>query len=214
MQNQCTVPFKVYFQSRISRFRLNNPTYTQFVQFLQNSYNIGHYPKSRLQYQDNEGDNIDITSQFEWKEMFEGLKNEKTIKIYVKDGDGNYYEDGPEPVLAHAKPVENKHVPAEILLPQIPIQTNADPTPVVVEYAPVTPDPVSVLPVELPSVPTPVVPLGSPQPAKWEQELIMLHDIGFFNDELLIDYLENQCQGSVERTVKLILCLQSNDINV
>jgi len=38
------------------------------------------------------------------------------------------------------------------------------------------------------------------QPTKWAAELAILHDIGYFDDELLITYLE-RTKGSVEQTV-------------
>jgi len=91
------------------------PSYEQFVEFMQKLYAPLYHPELRLQYTDSEGDKIDVTSQLEWHEMFEELKNEKIIKIHVNEGKGPYFKDGPEPVPLYAytdetekKPVDNK----------------------------------------------------------------------------------------------------------
>jgi len=90
------------------------PSYEQFVEFMQKLYAPLYHPELRLQYTDSEGDKIDVTSQLEWHEMFEELKNEKIIKIHVNEGKGPYFKDGPEPVPLYAytdvvekKPVDN-----------------------------------------------------------------------------------------------------------
>jgi len=117
MESNNTVSFKIFFQNsdNIRRFRMETrPSYEQFVEFMQKLYSPLYHPELRLQYTDSEGDKIDVTSQLEWHEMFEELKNEKIIKIHVNEGKGPYFKDGPEPVPLYAytdvvekKPVDN-----------------------------------------------------------------------------------------------------------
>jgi len=72
---------------------------------------------------------------------------------------------------------------------------------------PVVPLPNPQEPPKPPSEPTPPVEVVPPventppkQPTKWAAELEVLHDIGYFDDELLITFLE-RTKGSVEQTV-------------
>lgn len=78
------------------------PSYEEFVTFMVKLYSPVYHPELRLQYVDSEGDNIDVTSQLEWEEMFKELSDEKIFKIKVVEGSGKYFKDGPEPVVAYA----------------------------------------------------------------------------------------------------------------
>jgi tetratricopeptide (TPR) repeat protein len=112
MQNT-SVSFKIFFQdnANIRRFRMDyRPTYEEFVAFMVKLYAPVYHPELRLQYVDSEGDNIDVTSQLEWEEMFKELRNEKIYKIKVVEGTRQYFKDGPEPVPVYAydDPIQKK----------------------------------------------------------------------------------------------------------
>jgi tetratricopeptide (TPR) repeat protein len=125
-----TVSFKIFFQNNdnIRRFRMEKrPTYEEFVAFMEKLYAPVYHPELRLQYVDSEGDNIDVTSQLEWEEMFKELSNEKIIKIQVVEGNGNYFKDGPEPVPlflyddpVQKKPIQNEDENLSVLRSRVP----------------------------------------------------------------------------------------------
>jgi len=76
--------------------------------------------------------------------------------------------------------------------------------------SPKQPEPVSVItdhePIYVPCLPFPTVPVSYSNPIfqKWEAELLVLHDVGYFDDDLLVEYLE-RTKGSVEQTVLALL---------
>jgi hypothetical protein len=106
--------FKIIFSAdNIRRFRTESvPDFEKFVRLLSTQYPLYFHPELRIQYVDTENDKIDITSELEWREMFEELKNEKIIKIYIVDGPvrGGYFKDGPpsESLYFYEKPVNNQ----------------------------------------------------------------------------------------------------------
>jgi tetratricopeptide (TPR) repeat protein len=117
MENQ-TLSFKIFFQNsdNIRRFRMETrPTYQQFVEFLLKLYSPLYHPELRLQYTDSEDDKIFVTSQIEWEEMFEELKDDKIIKLSLVEGQKPYFKDGPEPtcVRAYDDPIGKKPIALE-----------------------------------------------------------------------------------------------------
>jgi len=89
--------FKIYFDDnnirRIST-ELEYPTYEQFQELLQSLYPTNYHPELFIRWRDEDGDSIIVSSQPEWEEMFSSIK-ERPIKLYVTEGQGPYFKDGP-----------------------------------------------------------------------------------------------------------------------
>jgi len=90
--------FKIYFSAdNIRRFRTTTrPNYDTFVSMLSNHYGKSYHPELRIQYTDSEGDRIDVNTELEWNEMFDQLRGESVIKIYISErANPKYFKDGP-----------------------------------------------------------------------------------------------------------------------
>lgn len=106
--------FKIYFSNEnIRRFRTTDrPSFEEFVNTLCKHYPANFHPELRVQYIDAEGDRIDVTTELEWKEMFDQLSDPNNIKIYISEGaNPKYFKDGPPPQqLYFHNPLENTKV--------------------------------------------------------------------------------------------------------
>jgi len=108
--------FKVYFSSENIR-RFNTPSRLSFEDFI--SLLTKHYPAYynptaiRIQYMDNEGDRIEVTSELEWTEMFSQLQGQHPIKLYIFEkptaNKNNNSQDVP-PCIPPA-PIQNFPIP-------------------------------------------------------------------------------------------------------
>jgi len=75
--------FKIYFSpSDVRRFSTSRAGYQDFVHKLQSLYPIELAGQFTLRYVDKDGDNINVTSELEWQEMFREQTKEP-IKISV-----------------------------------------------------------------------------------------------------------------------------------
>jgi len=81
------ISFKVYFsEDNIRRFHCSSvPSWTDFMTLLSQKFSSFFQPQGhKIQYMDNEGDKIQVSSQFEWEEMFRQFsESQKLFKIYV-----------------------------------------------------------------------------------------------------------------------------------
>jgi len=81
------ISFKVYFsEDNIRRFHCPSvPSWTDFMTLLSQNFSSFFQPQGhKIQYMDNEGDKIQVSSQFEWEEMFRQFsESQKLYKIYV-----------------------------------------------------------------------------------------------------------------------------------
>jgi len=132
-----------------------------------------------------------------YTEPIQHLKNRKRPRVPepVKEQE-NVKE--PEPVKAPEPILEPVKVPEPVPEPvKVP-----EPVPEPVKAPEPVPEPVKV-PEPLPVAPVSVI---NPENQKWEAELLILHDVGYFDDDLLVAYLEST-KGSVEQTVLALLDL-------
>jgi len=119
MENSITVKtesFKLYFgQNDIRRVSLRCEQLADVVEQLHKLYSSDqlYHPELRIQYEDDEGDKITVSTQREWEEMFNTIK-EKPFKLYITEGalQGKYFKDGPAPELLHAY-TKSKEEPTE-----------------------------------------------------------------------------------------------------
>eukprot|EP01089_Gocevia_fonbrunei_P017008 TRINITY_DN540_c0_g1_i6.p1 TRINITY_DN540_c0_g1~~TRINITY_DN540_c0_g1_i6.p1 ORF type:complete len:430 (+),score=111.94 TRINITY_DN540_c0_g1_i6:50-1291(+) len=93
--------FKLYFgeNNEIRRVSLYSPTFSDVVKQLHDLYAKDglYHPELRVQYMDDEGDKITVNSQCEWEEMFNNVGTTRPIKLYITEGTGIYFKDGPAP---------------------------------------------------------------------------------------------------------------------
>jgi len=138
-----------------------------------------------------------------YTEPIQHLKNRKRPRVPepVKEPETEPVK-APEPVPEPVKVPEP--VPEPVKVPE--------PVPEPVKVPEPVPEPVKVPepvpePIKAPE-PVPVAPVSviNPENQKWETELLILHDVGYFDDDLLVAYLEST-KGSVEQTVLALLDL-------
>jgi len=83
------ISFKIYFsEDNIRRFNSPSiPTWEDFTALLLQNFSTYYHPQThKVQYVDNEGDKIQVSSQFEWEEMFNQLsKSQNLFKIYISE---------------------------------------------------------------------------------------------------------------------------------
>jgi len=83
------ISFKVYFsEDNIRRFNIASiPTWEGITSLLSQNFSTYFQPQThRVQYVDNEGDKIQVSSQFEWEEMFNQFDKSQTLfKIYISE---------------------------------------------------------------------------------------------------------------------------------
>jgi len=101
--------FKLFFgDTNIRRIRVdnNNPTYNEFTCFLQSLFPENYHPELFIKWQDEEGDQITVSSQAEWEHLLQSVQVQP-IKLYIAEGIQPYFKDGPlaEPQYFY---VENK----------------------------------------------------------------------------------------------------------
>jgi len=90
--------YKIYFgKEDIRRITLDAPSWDDLVQKLQHLYPSIYHPELCLQYVDDEGDKITVSSQKEYQTMVEVLQGQPLIKLYIKEGVQPYFKDGPPP---------------------------------------------------------------------------------------------------------------------
>jgi len=114
----------------------------------------------------------------------------------------------PEPVPEPVKVPEPVPEPVKVPEPVPEPVKVPEPVPEPVKVPESVPEPVKVpepVPVPL-SIPVAPVSVINPDFQKWEAELLILHDVGYFDDDLLVAYLEST-KGSVEQTVLALLDL-------
>jgi len=94
--------FKVYFNGEVRRFQLPvNISFYDFLLTLEREIfngNPDYHRELYLQYQDQEGDRITITSAAEWEEALRILSTENLKKFHIVEGAGVYFKDSPPPV--------------------------------------------------------------------------------------------------------------------
>eukprot|EP01129_Flabellula_baltica_P005634 TRINITY_DN204_c0_g1_i1.p1 TRINITY_DN204_c0_g1~~TRINITY_DN204_c0_g1_i1.p1 ORF type:complete len:379 (+),score=123.95 TRINITY_DN204_c0_g1_i1:51-1187(+) len=103
IQTKQMTSFKIYFsEENIRRIRLPEvPSYEKFMNLLQESYPANFHIELSVKYIDEDGDKISVDSQMEWEEMIDAHTGESHIKLYVEEGEGAYFKDGP-----HAEPLK------------------------------------------------------------------------------------------------------------
>jgi len=106
-----SISFKLFFgDSNIRRIRVENksPSYAEFTSLLQKLYPENYHPELFVKWQDEEGDQITVSSQPEWEHLLQTVK-EQPIKLYITEGLSPYFKDGP-PALPQYFYEENKEV--------------------------------------------------------------------------------------------------------
>jgi len=97
--------FKIFLnnEEEIRRFTIDSvPTWDQFVQKLQQVFHDAFHPELRVQYDDQEGDRITITTEIEWKEAMNYMGSSPVIKLFIKEPPNPiYFKDGPPPSLQY-----------------------------------------------------------------------------------------------------------------
>ena len=93
--------FKIYYQEEVRRFSLDKtPTWFEFWELLHNEIfgkKQEFHKELYLEYTDNEGDNITVSSASEYDEMVKQF-GETLIKVKIVEGRGSYFKDGPPAV--------------------------------------------------------------------------------------------------------------------
>jgi len=92
-----TTSFKFIFsEDNIRRISIPsvNPSYEEIVQLLEKTYEGNYHPELYLRWLDEDGDKVIVSSQQEWEHMMQSVQ-ERPIKLYVTEGRGNYFKDGP-----------------------------------------------------------------------------------------------------------------------
>jgi len=69
------------------------------VRLMTNLYPTAYHPEMKLQYVDTDGDKCTITSELEWTEMKQEVLHQSVFRIWVSEGTGAYFKDGPAPEL-------------------------------------------------------------------------------------------------------------------
>lgn len=91
--------FKLFFNDQdIRRITLDVADWDTFTEELVKLYPTQFHPELKVQYKDEEGDLITISTQKEWSFMLESIP-EPVKKLYISEGknSGQYFKDGPPP---------------------------------------------------------------------------------------------------------------------
>jgi len=108
--------FKIFFPDEsIRRFRCENfPSFDAFVCLLSSLYPTAYHPEMKLQYQDSDGDKCTLSTEIEWTEMRQEISQQGVVKIWVAEGSGTYFKDGPPPelVTVYSDPTNPKPEPS------------------------------------------------------------------------------------------------------
>jgi len=89
--------FKIFFdENNIRRIRVESasPTYSEITSLLESLYPENYHPELSIKWQDEEGDKITVSSELEWNHLLQSV-NERPIKLFVTEGKGLYFKDGP-----------------------------------------------------------------------------------------------------------------------
>jgi len=108
-----TESFKLYFgQDDIRRVSLRCEQLADVVEQLHKLYSTNklYHAELRIQYEDDEGGKITVSTQREWEEMWNTIGKERPYKLYIAEGamQGKYFKDGPAPVIQYAYTKEPK----------------------------------------------------------------------------------------------------------
>jgi len=64
-----------------------------------NLYPTAFHPEMKLQYVDSDGDKCTITTELEWTEMKQEVLHQTVFRVWVSEGEGPFFKDGPAPEL-------------------------------------------------------------------------------------------------------------------
>eukprot|EP01119_Soliformovum_irregulare_P006840 TRINITY_DN19258_c0_g1_i1.p1 TRINITY_DN19258_c0_g1~~TRINITY_DN19258_c0_g1_i1.p1 ORF type:complete len:357 (-),score=109.04 TRINITY_DN19258_c0_g1_i1:134-1204(-) len=95
-------PIKVYLgESEVRRFTSPLNRWDDVVEMLRTIFGPNYHPELRVQYVDEDGDRITVSSDLEWKEALQFFEKENStiIRLYIKEGANpdRYFKDSPAP---------------------------------------------------------------------------------------------------------------------
>eukprot|EP00005_Dracoamoeba_jomungandri_P001547 CAMPEP_0174262520 /NCGR_PEP_ID=MMETSP0439-20130205/13020_1 /TAXON_ID=0 /ORGANISM="Stereomyxa ramosa, Strain Chinc5" /LENGTH=362 /DNA_ID=CAMNT_0015347239 /DNA_START=67 /DNA_END=1155 /DNA_ORIENTATION=+ len=98
--NPTKITYKLFFgESDIRRISLEATTWFDFTTQLKELYPSTFHPELRVQYLDEEGDKITVSSEMEFQTMLQFHSQQSgPLKLYVVEGplgEGKYFKDGP-----------------------------------------------------------------------------------------------------------------------
>lgn len=94
-----TKSIKIFFGEEIRRVRCPNPppSFNEFISLLGELFKEKYHPELLLQYEDEEKDRISVTSQIEWQEALEIMRNLQILTFFISEGTGIFFKDSPPP---------------------------------------------------------------------------------------------------------------------
>lgn len=108
--------FKIFYKDEVRRFCMNEESiswykFTEALRELFTSHSDFH-KELTLQYEDAEGDKINISTEVEFDEMLQQHNRDALIKLRITEGNGNYFKDGEITQLRiyqHVSPLSGKY---------------------------------------------------------------------------------------------------------
>lgn len=92
--------FKIFWKDQVRRFSAPVVSWSEFQEKLRVILGADYHPELQVQYIDDEGDRVELATQYEWEACLAQVPVGGIVKLYIKPHDhGVYFKDSPAPEI-------------------------------------------------------------------------------------------------------------------